>query len=264
MQKRHILLAILLGLALIGVYWWTTPRYMHNGLPVGPPQFSGYNSNTIRIEPRNLTQLKQAALRSGYNVSQGIFPDDMEVAKGVHPGTFLINSYSNTTWIQFTYDERSNATSWLWIVLQDSMRLNDTRLAQVKTDFLKGPHWVDSSGNHISAMVHGTPDWSILASFLGKEISRDTENVGYIVVNYDSGASMKLFSDSIYIENNVAGSKITCIIRVDSDSDISLWVETPSRLEDPMHLFKPMFDSLGIPESELSRLSLNEILVYPG
>jgi hypothetical protein len=123
---------------------------------------------------------------------------------------------------------------------------------------------VDASGPHLGAYVDGVkPDWVTVAKYLGTETGRVDDVVGKLTINYDSGASMILNSDSLLIESRSVEEGVVYVVNIDGDSDMCLYVDSSEKLENPIKPFTSMFEMLGIPESELAKLSLDESWAYP-
>lgn len=258
MRLRYVIIVLIIIAMLYASFSLFQPN---KGFP-RTPKFSGYNSTIIRIQPMNLTQLKTTATKAGYNVSSGYYLPAGDEVRGSNPSPYIIWTNNNMTVFNFAYDDYSNTTNWMWQAIQDSMKLNDSQMEKVKIEADNGPHFRDSSGLHVAAILHGTPNWVTLAHFLGVETGRDYSHVGYLIIKFNSGAYMKLNTECIRIEKSVKEDNAMYIISVDGDSDIDLWIVSNSKLKDPMHYFVSMFDSLGIPESEVSKLVLKEFIIY--
>jgi hypothetical protein len=267
MRRGYVASVILLvGLILLIFSWWNTT----NTEPPSDakPLFLGYTSNTIHLDALNITQLSQKARASGYNVTTGHRLGMDEEADGALPTTgcrFRIGYAwdSNYTYFSFSYPENSNATDWLWRILKDSLRLNNTEMQKVEKDAYSN-YSVDVYGSNLGASVDGVkPDWVILAKYLGSEVKRDTTRVGQVMITYSSNATILLNRDAVLIESRVEGKDVVLVVNADGYSNICLYVDCASKLDDPIKLFTPVFEALGIPNLELSRLILEESWGYP-
>lgn len=268
MRQGYIILGILLLFLALLAYKGMNTETTTNP-PFGEkPRFLGYESNTIRLEAFNLTQLSLKAKAAGFNVTAGHRRgmDEMVDGDGPVPGStiqLVYSWYSNYTYFSFTYPEKSNATDWVWRVLTDSLSLKEDELAVVKSDAVSN-YQVDPLGSHIGAYIEGVkPDWAIVAKYLGSEVKSESEWVGTVRITFDSNVYMILNSDAVMIENRVAGGDVVCFVNVDGDSDVCFYVDSHSKLDEPITLFTSMFEALGIPKSELARLSFEESWQYP-
>jgi len=191
---------LLVGLILLIFSWWNTTKTEPPS--DAKPLFLGYTSNTIRVDALNITQLSQKARASGCNVTTGHRLGMDEEADGAlpTPGCSFRIGYawnSNYTYFSFSYPENSNATDWLWRVLKDSLRLNDTEMQNVEKDAYSN-YSVDASGPHLGSNVDGVkPDWAIMAKYLGSEVRRDTTRVGQVLITYNSNATMMVNTDAV-------------------------------------------------------------------
>lgn len=265
MRRGYIYATILLlSLTLIGLNYLFTPQV--SPPPGSKPLFLGYRSNTIRIEALNLTQLSQIAKASGYTANHRVGDD--EYAEGTVPTPScrfnIAYTYTgNYTVFSLWFHDDGNATGWLWRLLQDSLSLNDAELQQVKKDAYSN-YEADDFNPHLGTNIDGVkPDWAILAKYLGAETERETYRVGQVRIFFDSNTTMTLNTDALWIEGKESGSGAVFGVNVDGDSDICIYVDYGAKLKDPISLFTPMFEKLGIPESELAKLNLEESWAYP-
>jgi hypothetical protein len=236
--------------------------------PGAEPRFIGYRSNPIRIETKSLTALKHTAIAKGYNVTSGCRGVDADWLEAYYYPTLDSSfqlTYSpsmNETYFHFTYPEKSNATMWLWETLQDSLSLNDSQLKNLR-DFTTSEMSIDASGANLGTYIPDTkPDWAKVVKHLGAETGRDTSMVGVLKITYGDNVRMTLRQDSLLI-SGADGKGVVCVVNIDGDSDLCLYVDSSEKLENPIKLFNSMFGALGIPDSELAKLSLEESWAYP-
>ena len=228
------------------------------------PLFLGYYSNSTRIEPVKLDELKLLAIESGYEVAsgrRGMDADYVDIYDYPVAGCYFQIVYSPDmaeTYFGFTYPDRSNASDWLWETLRDTLNVSDARFEEVKSLAISGMG-VDGGGAHIGTTVDGVkPDFAALSRHLCPELGRENDGVGFVRVDYGERGYMLLMADALAINVDINGN-VTCVVNIDGDSDVCLYVDSAQKLEEPLKYFREIFDTLRLPNKALNNLKLGEL-----
>jgi hypothetical protein len=215
------------------------------------PLFVGYRSQVIRVEPLNLSVVEESARKDQFDVEIGDrYNDDefFETNSFLGGGSFDLSFGVGTNSTQYNYVYLSNETGRLnrfWERFGYYFNLSSPRLAQVKSSTRYDE---DSRGKHFGGEIEVKPVWSRVAEDAGEEINRDISRVGVLDVEYNTTARFWLRTRYLQISTTLEGD-VKCVLMIDEDSDVELFIESDEKMEDPGACFTPIFEAVGIPES---------------
>lgn len=240
----------------------TTPR------TPGGPWFIGYRSGVYRIEVMELDVIEQVARNEKLNVSHGGKSDNderFEIPSFLGTGRFYMTYGSGTDSTHYHYEYLSNETGLLntfWERFGYYFNLSEARLGEEKQSIRYDD---DARGKHFGSYIDGKPVWSRVIEDSGVETKRDTSRVGEILLEFDTGAEFGLRTDYLQISlvaESGDGTEVKAILKMDNETDIELIIECEERIDNPKDFFSSIFKIVGIPQSVLKNIEMEEVLAY--
>ena len=230
------------------------------------PYFAGYRSQVLRVNPLDFDNVQRRAVESGYMVDDGKISEkdeSFEIPSFLGSGRFYLSYGSDTNSTHYHYDYMSNDTGRLnefWDRFGYYFNLSESELDK---QAISTPYGEDSKGKDLGHGIEGKPIWSRVIEDCGVETSRDTSGVGELWLEFDSGAEFHLRTEysRILYETQSEGVEVLMILKMDNETDIELFLECDERVKNPVKLFHPIFEKIGIPVSVLKKVSMDEIEV---
>jgi len=243
----------------------------NNGTPRNPggPLFIGYRSGVYRIEAMELDVVEQVARNEKLDVNHGGKSDNderFEIPSFLSTGRFYMTYGSGTDSTHYHYEYLSNETGLLntfWERFGYYFNLSETRLGEEEQSIRYDD---DARGKHFGSYIDGKPIWSRVIEDCGVETKRDTSRVGEMWLEFDTGAEFGLRTDYLQIALVAEygdGIEVKAILKMDNETDIELVIECKERIDNPKEFFTSIFEIVGIPQSVLKNVEMEEVLAYP-
>lgn len=244
------------------------PSLYNRVMPREPegPLFMGYRSGVYRIEVTELDVVEQASRHTELEVDHGGRSENGErfkIPSFLGTGRFYMNYGSGTDSTHYHYEYLSNETGLLntfWEKLGYYFNMSEARLEQEEQSIRYDE---DGRGKHFGSMIDGKPIWSRVIEDCGVETGRDTSWVGEVLLEFDTGAEFRL--RTYYLRISLVtecedGAEVKATLRMDDETDIELEVVCEERVDDPKEFFSTIFKVVGIPQSVLEDIELDEVL----
>ena len=263
-EKNGIVPILIISLVIFSVF--LVIGYINYSNRYRSPYFVGYRSRVLRINPLDLGEVQRKALQSGFTVDNGTRSEKDEhfdIPTFLGSGRFYLSYGSDTNSTHYHYDYMSNDTGRLnefWDRFGYYFNLSESELDK---QAISTPYGEDSKGKDLGHGIEGKPIWSRVIEDCGVETSRDTSGVGELWLEFDSGAEFHLRTEysRILYETQSEGVEVLMILKMDNETDIELFLECDERVKNPVILFHPIYEKIGIPVSVLKKVSMDEIEV---
>ena len=216
-------------------------------------RFPGYGSGVTRVEPLNLTAIKQRALSKGFKVreSSQIALSTFDSPNFLDTGRFYMQYDLDVGFTFYSFDYGSNESGVLkkfYEKLGYYMNKSDAEIDE-EIEYYEQDHKNDVT---LGKAIEGEPLLRRLILDQGTITENRTNEIGQIYLKFDSGTSICIDTEFLVVSEK--GGMLH--MHMDKDSDIQLFIDSEKPLENPINLFTPFFDDLGIPSSILEQVHL--------
>lgn len=221
-----------------------------------------YSAQIIRVDPLNLTVManNETLAENNFRIIEWRWfnIESFHTSSYLDAGDLGLNYWmdDNETHVVFYY--LSNETGVLnrfWERYAYYFNLSEASLENEKQ---LANYSIFDKKARVVLLHEGKPVWERVFADAGELVVNDYSSVGKILLEFDSGATARLFTNNLKLEQIVpykTGSELTVRLYIDADSDIELVIflrndEVDNRLEEgPSTYFVPIFEILDLPIS---------------
>jgi hypothetical protein len=220
----------------------------------GFPGYGGF----IRIDPVNLTFIKQKAESAGLTVNGKWMTKGHETFRNPNflgAGTFYFEYHPDDNHTLYHFEYRSEVPDEFWSKLAYYLNLSEAQLTEEIQYFNETREEREQT---LGKAVEAKPCWGRILQNQRTLVNNQTNEIGYYVLEYGSGIEITRNTEYLAIEKDTElnGTQARVRVLIDSDSDIEVMIECGKPIQDPMALLKIMAQETGLPDLQEKGLVL--------